>query len=120
MARFLRPGIGLSCIAYPAKHKGAVFEFTIGPAISNADQIRTPVWKINDGLKEVKQRAFGGNLDGITFGGSSLLIEDNRIIILKGDDSDALWNDAAALQDVQRIITAQTGAASQSPRVATP
>lgn len=83
--RWLRPSIGLSSVAHPSVSSGALLEFTIGPDIPNEDQIKDPAPTVNDALGEIKQSAFGGNLRGFRFGGTNVVVEGNRIIIIKGE-----------------------------------
>jgi len=72
VAPFLRPSIGVSCVAFPTEGPGAVIEFTMGPEIANEDHFRNPVPSVNDALAHIKQRAFGGNLAGFHFDGTNV------------------------------------------------
>jgi hypothetical protein len=104
IASFLRPSVGLSCVAFPTEGPGAVLEFTIGPGIANEDHFRDPVPSVNAALAHIEQRAFGGNLAGFRFEGTNVILEENRIILLKGGDSSSEWDDDAALKDAMRIV----------------
>jgi hypothetical protein len=104
LAPFLRPSVGLRCAVYPANGAGAVIEFTIGPGVSNEDHFSPPSLSINDALSLVKQRAFGGNLRGFHFGGTNVVMEENRIILIKGEESPSHWDNRAARNDVQKIL----------------
>lgn len=104
-ARYLRPSIGLKTMVYPALGGGGVIEFTLGPEVANADAVMPQSATVNDALKLVQQHAFGGELEGFRFGGTNVLMEPNRIILIKGDDAPASWSDDAAEQDVTRIVT---------------
>jgi hypothetical protein len=103
IAKLLKPGIGLACNIYPAEKGGAILEFTIGPGIENDDNYMGNSPTVSYALSKVKQRAFGGNLSGFVFGGTNVMLEDNRIILIK-DDSRSQWSDSAAQQDVDRIL----------------
>jgi hypothetical protein len=59
---------------------------------------------INKALTNIQQRMFGGNLDGIKFGGTNISMEPNRIILIKGEDENPEWSDQAAQNDVKRIL----------------
>lgn len=113
LAPYLRPSIGLSCVAYPALQSGALLEFTIGPGIANEDHIKEPFPTVNDALASIKQRAFGGSLSGFHFGGTNVVMEDNRIILIKGEDAPDHWSDKGALEDVKRIVVRPTSAGAQ-------
>jgi len=104
IAPFLRPSVGLSCVAHPANQPGAILEFTIGPDIQNEDQIKKPAETVNEALSTIKQNAFGGTLGAFRFGGTNTVMEDNRIILIKGEDSPSSWSDEGARDDVNRIV----------------
>jgi hypothetical protein len=109
LAPHLRPSIGLACKVFPAIESGAILEFSIGPGISNTDEFRASSQTINEALSGISQRAYGGNLGGFRFGGTNVVMEDNRIIFIKGEDDQDQWNDQAALADVKRILPPRPG-----------
>lgn len=104
ISRYLKPGIGLLCTVYPAHGKGAILVFTLNLNGPNKDIYMNEENTINDALKNISQRAFGGNLDGFKFGGTNLIMEDNRMIFIKGEDNLYDWNERSAKQDVNRIV----------------
>jgi hypothetical protein len=105
ITRFLRPGLGISCTVYPADAGGAILEFRMGTDIANADTYKPESATLTRALAEIRQHAFGGNLDGFIFRGTNVILENDRIILIK-DDSDSEWTDAAAAKDVQEVIPA--------------
>ena len=108
---YLKPGIGLSCNIYPAETGGAILEFTIAPEIENDDIYKPTSPSIGRALSNIEQRAFGGNLDGFSFGGTNVILEGNRILFIK-DDTAAEWSDNAAQNDVSRVLNNPKGRAS--------
>ncbi len=104
LARFLKPGIGVSCNVYPAQSGGAILEFIIGPGLENDDIYKEISPTLGNALSKIKQRAFGGNLDGFIFSGTNVILEDNRIIFIK-DDSPSEWSDEAAAHDLERVLS---------------
>ncbi len=108
---FLKPGIGLACNIYPAETGGAVLEFTIAPEIENDDIYKQTSPSLGRALSNVEQRAFGGNLDGFSFGGTNVILEGNRIIFIK-EDAAAEWSDNAAQNDVSRVLSEPKGRTS--------
>lgn len=104
LARYLQPGIGVSAKVYPSHGPGAVIEFTVGPLTQNIDEFAQSVPRLGDALNHIKQRAFGGDIGGIRFGGTNVVLEDNRILLIKGDDTEDAWTDRAASEDVDRVI----------------
>jgi hypothetical protein len=109
LSSFLRPNIGLTCNVYPAESDGAILEFTIGPGVTNEDVFKPVEPTVNDGLAKIEQRAFGGHLSGFRFGGTNVVMEGNRIILIKGEESPSEWSDSAANADVKKILPPATG-----------
>ena len=103
IAQFLKPGIGLACNIYPAHSGGAILEFMIEPRIENDDNYMDISPTVTDALSKIKQRAFGGNLRGFIFSGTNVILEENRIILIKDESSDE-WSDNAAQRDVDRVL----------------
>ncbi len=111
IAQFLKQGIGLACNIYPAETGGAILEFTIAPEIENDDIYKEISPSLGRALGNIEQRAFGGNLDGFSFGGTNVILEGNRIIFIK-EDAPAEWSDNAAQNDVSRVLSKPKGRAS--------
>ena len=109
LAAYMRPGIGLACTVFPANSQGAILEFKIGPGISNTDEFRPESETVNEALAEIPQQAFCGNLSGFKFGGTNVIMEGNRIVLVKGEDDLSQWNDSAAGADVKRILPPAIG-----------
>ena len=107
---FLKPEIGLSCNIFPAETGGAILEFTIAPEIENDDIYKEVSPSLGRALSNIEQRAFGGNLDGFSFGGTNVILEGNRIIFIK-DNSLKEWSDNAAQNDVSRLLAKPKGEA---------
>src|SRR5690606_32201497 len=103
LARYLKPGLGLLCNIYPADDGGAVLEFNIGSALENDDVYHPERKSLGSALSKIEQRAFGGDLEGFTFGGTNTILEGNRIIYVKASDSEE-WSDKAAAKDVSALL----------------
>jgi hypothetical protein len=100
----LKPGIGLAAAIYPTRGQGAILAFKLGSDIENDDTFAPAEDTVNAALEHVPQRMIGGNLSGVKFGGTNISMEPNRIVMIKGEDDDDLWNDQAAKKDAQRIL----------------
>jgi hypothetical protein len=110
LAPHLKPGIGLSCRAFPVEAEGGVLEFMIGANRSNEDTFGEPNKTVNAVLEKVPQRMIPGDLGGIRFGGTNISMEPNRIVLIKGEDDPSLWSDQGAKSDVEKIVSSQTRA----------
>jgi len=99
----LKPDIGLACNVFSTEKGGAILEFKIAPGIKNEDIYINTSASVQSALINIEQHAFGGNLNGFTFNGTNVVMEQDRIIIIK-DDTLKEWSDSAAEYDIQRII----------------
>lgn len=60
--------------------------------------------KIGAVLHKVPQKAFRGNLEGISFGGTNIIREANRLIFIKGDNTKNAWTTEIAIKDAWQEI----------------
>lgn len=111
---YLKPGIGLACKVYPATSSGAILVFSLGPNVSNEDEYLPSQETVNTSLKTIEQRMVGGNLDGIRFSGTNISMEPAKLVLIKGEDSETLWDDKSAREDVERIIKTSTGGQNEN------
>lgn len=109
LSPYLKPGVGLSCTVHPAEEGGAILEFSLGPSIVNTDLYQESGTTVSGSLASIPQHAFGGNLEGFRFAGTNVIMEKDRIILIK-DDSPSEWSDDAAEMDVSRIFPKPSGA----------
>lgn len=101
----LKPGIGIVSTAYPAQQHGAILEFKLGSECQNTDEFKAVQSSVNEALRKINQKAFGGDLAGFHFSGTNYVMEDGRVIVIKGEDSDDEWGDKAAQRDVSLLLT---------------
>lgn len=108
LTRFLKPGMGLLCNIYPSDDGGAILEFIIGLNKANDDIYMKSNKSLGSALSNIEQRSFGGNLEGISFGGTNTILEENRIIYIKEANKNE-WNDSAANNDVSFLVSHSSG-----------
>lgn len=99
----LKPNVGISCNIYPTVNGEAILEFIIGDAIENDDNYNPESENLGVALSKIEQHAFGGNLQGFSFGGTNTILEHNRVIYIK-DPNKKEWSDEAARRDVIGLI----------------
>lgn len=104
LASRARDDIGIVTTIFPAREAGAVFELQLNDEKRNAIRFKDTFPTVNKALKKVDQHAFGGNLDSFVFKGVNIIGEPSRIIIIKGEDGEDHWNDAAVDEDFKRIL----------------
>jgi hypothetical protein len=93
----------MKCSIYPAATGGAVLVFQLGPEVENDDVYHEPRATLGKALSQIEQRAFGGNLDGVTFGGTNTILENDKLIFIK-DANPSEWSDEAATKDVRAVV----------------
>lgn len=108
LAHFLRPGIGVQCSIYPAETGGAVLVFQLGPAVENDDIYRPTSSSLGNALSQIEQRAFGGNIENVKFGGTNTILEGDKLIFIK-DGEATEWSDQAAAKDVKTVVPSERG-----------
>ncbi len=101
---YLRKGVGMSTLTHPSDLPGAIIEIRIGESVTNEDRFLEPTTSVNEALTSIQQKAFGGNLQGFRFGGTSIVMESDKIVLIKGDDSEDNWSDKSASKDVSQIV----------------
>ena len=105
----LKSGVGVKSRIFPAEGEGAILEFEIGPELQNIDEYKDIASTVGIALKGIKQNAFGGQLENINFKGTNVIVENNRIILVKGEDQNELWSDQAVEKDLIRILPKKEG-----------
>lgn len=86
LSPYLKKGFQVSATIYPASGEGALIEFEIHEGKRSDITIVTTVPRINDTLESIDQRMIGGNIQGVTFRGTNLYMDGQRIVIIKGED----------------------------------
>lgn len=110
LSPYLKKGFQVSATIHPASGEGAVIEFEIHEGKRSDITIVSTVPRINDTLEKIDQRMIGGNIQGVTFRGTNLYMDGQRIVIIKGEDEHAFWSNNAASEDVDRVVLPKGGA----------
>jgi len=108
IGRYLKPGIGIRCDAYPIRTGGAVIAFHLGSSEENDDTIHSASENFGQALSNVPQNTFDGNLTGISFKGTNTILEHDRMIFIKDNDP-TQWHDLAAKNDAHRVVLGARG-----------
>lgn len=95
---------GMITKIYPSRNAGAIFEISFNKERQFDIRFAPTTETVSVSLEKIKQKAIGGNLRNITFGGTSIIGEPNRIIIIKGNDDKDLFGDDALENDFERIM----------------
>ncbi len=114
LASKLHPDIGVEVVVHPVKEEGAIFELVLGHNKSNNDHFEKSNNKIGQALKKINQNFIEGDLTNVHFGGTNIMAEKDRIIIIKGGDSKGEWEGSSASSDVSRLINAISGGNRES------
>jgi len=109
ISSYLKPNIGLRSIVHPSEGEGAILEFELAPGIENDDEYTAATQSLGVALQGIEQRAFGGHLENISFKGTNVILENNRIILVKGEDLAAEWSEEAVAKDLLRVLPQEGG-----------
>ncbi len=104
LSPYLKKGFQISATIHPATEEGAIIEFEIKKGKQKKITILKTVQKINNTLKNIDQKFIGGDIENLSFGGTNLYMEGQRILIIKGDDDHSYWSNKAVIEDVDRIM----------------
>jgi hypothetical protein len=96
-------------VVYPSRGSGAIIEFTVAATVPNGEEYKPDADSVNAAFQGIKQRAIKGNLNAVHFSGTNTFVEDNRIILVKGEDGESSWGDEVALQDAKRVVERSLG-----------
>jgi len=101
----IKLGYNVSAKIHPTNGNGATIEFEINDSKKSQISIIKTVESVNKTLATIEQRMIGGNIDGVTFSGTNIYMDGNRIVIIKGDNEHSSWNNSAAQKDVKKVIS---------------
>ncbi|MGY2295030.1 hypothetical protein ACW9H7_06080 [Pseudomonas yamanorum] len=104
----LRPGVGVKCIVHPATTGGAILEFKFVKHGENEDHYKSNVQSLGKALATVNQRAFGGNLEAFKFSGTNVILEPEKVIIIK-DGNPSEWSEHQASKDADSVFNPGRG-----------
>lgn len=101
----IRDGYNISAVIHPANSKGAILEFEINENKKSIVSLTPNSETINKTLQNIEQSLITGNMQNVTFSGTNVYMEGNRIVLIKGDDEHESWNNSAVEDDIQRVIS---------------
>lgn len=109
LSKYIKKGMSLSATIHPTNGEGAIIELLIEESNNSEIKLLDSVPRINDTLEKVDQRLIGGNIQEVTFRGTNLYMDGNRILIIKGEDVHHEWSNAAVSEDIKRIVSPKGG-----------
>lgn len=107
--QFLAPGVEIKTTIYPVEAEGAVFEFIFNRNSDSTEILDRTRLTIGTVLSEIPQKLVAGKIENIKFGGTSLYLEGDRILVIKGEDHEKSWSGNAIIEDVQRVVSTSQG-----------
>ncbi len=110
IATYLSKDISIKTVIHPVEGEGAVFEFFLGVNNEETIEFATTQKTVGHALLSIPQNMISGTPDNIKFGGTNLYLENNRVVVIKGDDKNEEWSGSAIEKDVTRVVTSSQGA----------
>ena len=105
ISKNIKYGYVLEAKIHPVDSSGAIIEFDIVNGKKSKTLFEKPAATVGKSLQSIQQNFIGGNLDGVTFSGTNVMMDNNRIIIVKGENDNSVWNLKAAREDALRVIS---------------
>lgn len=102
---YLKPDFNLRAFVYPSK-EGAIVEFEFRKDQPTKDEFKKEEDTITDQLSKIQQHSFGGNLKGMKFTGTNIVLEANKILVIK-DNNLKEWTSTKAEEDVHKLLNPQ-------------
>lgn|SRR5690554_4160221 len=110
--RYLASNVSIKATIYPVESEGAVFEFIFNTNNDKTEKIESISPTVGSVLGKVPQRMIAGNnLEAVSFGGTNIYMEGNRLLLIKGEDEPKNWSGTAVQNDVLRVVSTSQGGA---------
>lgn len=109
---YLAPNISIKATIYPVEKEGAVIELIFNPKGENDDVFARTYTTVGSVLASIPQRLVSGNIENVSFGGTNIYMEANRVLLIKGEDQPKHWDGNAVIEDVRRVVSTSQGGAS--------
>ncbi len=110
ISTFLSQDINIKTVVHPVEGEGAVFEFFLGVNNEETIEFASPKKTVVHALLSIPQNMISGTPENIKFGGTSLYLENNRVVVIKASDNNEEWSGTAIEKDVTRVVTSSQGA----------
>jgi hypothetical protein len=108
---YLASNVSIKATIYPVDSEGAVFEFIFNTNNDKTEKIESVNPTVGSVLGKVPQRMVAGSLEGVSFGGTNIYMEGNRLLLIKGEDESKQWSATAVQNDVLRVVSTSQGGA---------
>jgi len=99
----LKPNIGLEIDIYNCGNEGAVLIIFFKPGGKSIDKEIKEYNTIADVLNSIEQNFVGGNISGMVFKGTNMIMDQNRIVLIK-EDTNAEWSTLKLKEDLGKIF----------------
>lgn len=103
LTNHLKENIGIEIDIYNCGIEGAILNVIFKSNSFSLDREMNNYNSISDALKTIKQNFYGGNLSGLKFKGTNIMMDNNRILIIKDSDP-SQWSSEKQREDVNKII----------------
>ena len=110
ISAYLSNEVSIKTTIHPVVSCGAVFELHLNTESDDSVSITHHQKTVGHVLLSIPQNLFQGNPENVTFKGTNLYLEGDRILIVKGGYSNDEWSGEAVLNDVERVLSTSQGA----------
>ncbi|MCS5423084.1 MULTISPECIES: hypothetical protein [Psychrilyobacter] len=99
----LKSGLEINSVIYPVEKEGAVFEFTIDKT-KKSKRIERKRRSVNEVVSNSSQNIITGNINSASFSGTNIIMNKNKITIIKGGNEKEEWNNKQIEKDIRIIL----------------
>ena len=103
-SQYLKSGVGLQIIVFPFRG-GCLLIVNVDNAIPAKDEFRKNSRTLSEAFS--KTNLFDSTVSDINIPGTSIILFQNKIILIKNED-DEQWNENAIKKDIKNIISKLT------------
>jgi len=107
----LKPNIGLEIDIYNCGSEGAVLIIFFKPGGKSNDKEIDNYNSIADVLNSINQNFIGGNMSGVVFGGTNMMMDRGRVVMIKDSSKDE-WSSSQLKEDLRKIFQPPSKTAS--------
>lgn len=99
----LKTGLEINRTIYPVKSEGAVFEFVIDK-VKKSKRVEKEYSSVNEIIINSDQSLIQGDIRNVSFGGTNIFMNKNKITIIKGENKKEEWSNKQIKKDLENIL----------------
>ncbi|WP_444890988.1 hypothetical protein [Microbulbifer sp. DLAB2-AA] len=112
LSNYLKEKFSISIDIYPTETDGAILKFNINDTDKKV-RLHKPAKSVGVALGEIEQNFIEVvDFSKVKFEGTNLFMDDNWVVLIKGENDQQSWSNKAAGEDVKRIVESSLGSSN--------